>query len=100
MNSVDPDRLSHQRRNFRTRYTPSLLKFKGLNHAESHRIINILNFLYRLYTKNKNNNRKRRLTQPVKTEHTGLCYTIVLNSDHSVVKFAVYKSKRLLYKDD
>ena len=84
--SVDPDLLSHQRWNFRTRYTPSLVKFKRLNHAESHRIINILNFLYRSYTK-KNNNRKQRLTQPVKTEHTNLCYTIDLNSDHTVVKF-------------
>ena len=103
MDSVDLDRLSHQRRNFRTRYTPSLLKLKRLNHAESHWIINIRNFLYRLYThtqKKKNNDRKQRLTRPFKTEHTNLCYTIVLNSDHSVVKFTVYESKRFLYKDD
>ena len=48
----------------------------------------------------KNNNRKERLTQSFETEHTNLCYTIVLNSDHWVVKFEVYESKRLLYKDD
>ena len=48
----------------------------------------------------KNNNRKQRLTKLVKTEHAYLCYTIVLNSYHSVVKFEVYESKRLLYKDD
>ena len=45
--------------------------------------------------KKNNNNRKKRLTQPVKKEHSNLCYTIVLNSDHSVVKFEVYEFKRL-----
>ena len=49
IDSVDSDWLSHQRPNFQTRSTPSLLKFKRLNHAESHRIINIFNFQYKLY---------------------------------------------------
>ena len=52
IDDVDPDRVSHPGQDFQTRFTLLLLKFKRLNHAEYHRIINILKFLYKLCTKN------------------------------------------------
>ena len=53
IDSVEPDWLSHRRRNFETKVYTITSKFKRLNHAESHRIIIILNFLYKLYTHKK-----------------------------------------------